>query len=121
MRFNSLLQMKQLSVSFDMHVDGVEILFMTDGDDFTNIGITIYTFSPSQTRLTIQIPLINDAVFELTERLSASLRFVGGVAPPRVTIDPGTAEIIILDDDGSLVVCMDLVDHNTAILLLIDN
>ena len=73
---------------------------MTDGADYVNFGVISYIFSPSQSRFTVQVPLINDTVFELTERLSASLRFVGGEAPPRVTIDPGIAEIIILDDDG---------------------
>ena len=106
LKSNSHLQMGQLLVSskasstIRRKFDFVIFLFMTDEDDYSNFGVMTYIFSPSQTRFTVQVPLINDIVFELTEGLSASLRFVGGVAPPRVTIDPGTAEIIILDDDG---------------------
>ena len=76
----------------------LKFLSMTDGADYVNFGVMTYIFSSSQTRFSVQVSLINDTAFEHTERLSASLRFVGGVAPPRVTTK--SAEIIILDDDG---------------------
>ena len=57
-----------------------------------------YEITSLKNSLTIDVPLIDDGVFELTERLSANLSF--RTESSRVTISPATAEITILDDDG---------------------
>ena len=45
------------------------------------------------------ITIIDDNIFENSEVFQIGLRFVD-TAPPRVTLDPGKANIAILDDDG---------------------
>ena len=45
------------------------------------------------------VTLINDDIIELTKFFQAGLRF-SGAAPLRVTLNPATASITILDTDG---------------------
>ena len=47
----------------------------------------------------VSVPLVDDCAFELTETFQARLEFPG-VPPERVTIDPGEANVTILDNDG---------------------
>ena len=57
------------------------------------------TLSPGNILVAISVPLVDDGIFELTETFQARLEFPG--APPeRVTIDPGEADVTIIDNDG---------------------
>ena len=69
------------------------------GGDFLLDAAGAYTLNASASNLSIQVPLIDDGVFELSETLTASLSFLNE-APPRVTISPSSAEVRIEDDDG---------------------
>ena len=60
-------------------------------------------FGPGNLTFDIPLTLVDDDVFELTETLQASLSFPGGIAPPRVLIDPGLATVTIFDDDGEFI------------------
>ena len=53
------------------------------------------------TTLTVDasVLLVDDTIFELTEQFGASLAFPEA-PPPRVTLEPDTAQVTILDDDG---------------------
>ena len=73
---------------------------ITSADDFLGVEGT-YILTSSMSTLSVQIPLIDDEIFELTERLTASIGFFSGEAPPRVDISPDSAEVIIVDDDGT--------------------
>jgi hypothetical protein len=48
--------------------------------------------------ITFQLPLIDDTIFETSESLTASLSFPDPM-PPRAFIEPGTANITIVDED----------------------
>ena len=52
------------------------------------------------TRHTINVPLVDDDIFELTKALTASLVFTDTPSPPRMTLAPAVANIAIFDDDG---------------------
>ena len=56
--------------------------------------------SGASPQVTITFPLIYDLIFEFNENLFGQLSFTAGRGHPRGTIDPGTAEIIIVDNDG---------------------
>ncbi len=51
-------------------------------------------------QVTITFPLIDDLIFEFNENLFGQLSFAVGGSHPRVSIDRGTAEVIIVDNDG---------------------
>ena len=70
------------------------------GGDFLLDAAGAYILSASESSFSVQVPLIDDGVFELTETLNASLSFSSAEAPPRVTISPDSAQITILDDDS---------------------
>ena len=68
--------------------------------DFLLDAAGAYTLTASASSISVQVPLIDDGVFELSETLTASLDFSSNEAPPHVTISPDAAEITILDDDS---------------------
>ena len=71
----------------------------TDGSDYSGFAGIDFTFDSTTLTIDISVPLIDDAIFELTEQFGASLAFPGA-PPPRVTLAPDAAQVTILDDDG---------------------
>ena len=65
------------------------------GSDFESTVVTV-TFQPAQTTATIQVPIVDDANIESTERFTASLTSTD----PSVAIVNDTATIDINDIDG---------------------
>ncbi len=59
----------------------------------------MFTFNASNDFVRVPIHLINDGIYELTEIFTADLSFTSDV-PPRTTISPNNANIIIIDDES---------------------
>ena len=75
-----------------------------DGSDFSApILGQMLQFGPGNLTFNISLTLVDDDIFELTETLQASLSFPGGIAPPRVLINPGLATVTIFDDDSECI------------------
>ena len=68
------------------------------GSDYTPVGPFIFTFNAAVNRFSFDVPLILDEVFEVTENLTATLSFPGGIAPPRVSIQDETTPISIFNN-----------------------
>ena len=62
----------------------------------TNSTLILSTDYPNDT---ISIRIHDDEAIESTESFNISLYFVG-VPPPRVTLNPSTVTVIIVDNDG---------------------
>ena len=72
----------------------------TAGDDFDSTG-GVFTFNASSaTTYAFDVPLVNDDIYEFIENFNAQLSFVE--AAERVTIDPDSAQVEVLDDDGKI-------------------
>ena len=59
------------------------------------------TFSPSQPQINFSVPIINDGMNEPDETFSANLTRLTDNS--RVAIRPDTADVVIIDDDGTYV------------------
>ena len=60
----------------------------------------MWVFGPGDTRMCHNIPITVDGLLEpLEEDFFINLLFLGGT-PPRVTLDPDEATVIILDNDS---------------------
>jgi hypothetical protein len=70
----------------------------TAGSDYTATSGTL-TFAPGESSKTINIPVINDNVFEGNETLSIALSNPGGDGPVEL-IDPASAVLTIQDNEG---------------------
>ena len=70
------------------------------GADYTSpAGVNTFNLDGSNSVFTVDIPLNNDNIYELTETFFSNLAFP--FAPPeRVIINPDRAETTILDDDS---------------------
>ena len=70
------------------------------GADYTSpAGVNTFNLDGSNSVITVDIPLNNDDIYELTEIFFSNLAFP--FAPPeRVTINPNRAKITILDDNS---------------------
>ena len=76
-------------------------LCYVDGSDYSApVDGQMLQFGPGNLTFDIPLTLVDDAIFELTETLQASLSFPGGIAPPRALINPGLATVTIFDEDG---------------------
>ena len=75
------------------------IAFFPDGSDYSPAGPFTLTFNSTVREFIFEINWKDDAIFEITENLTAILSFPGGVAPPRVSIAQETTQITILDND----------------------
>ena len=53
----------------------------------------------SKTTTSVDIPILNDNWYELTEHFTVNLSF-SGEPIPGVMFNPSSAEVVILDDDG---------------------
>ena len=71
----------------------------TDGSDYSGFAGIDFIFDSTTLTVDASVPLLDDAIFELTEQFGASLAFPGA-PPPRVTLEPDAAQVTILDDDG---------------------
>ena len=71
-----------------------------DGSDYHDIGAQVFYFGPAVSHFSVNVSLINDNSFELTESFQAGLRFPSPPLP-RVTLYPAQGSIEILDDDGN--------------------
>lgn len=71
---------------------------MLAGEDFTMLTSTLM-LSPTETTILVNVSIINDSFFELTESFKVSLSLVGALASG-VTFNQTEAEVIIFDDDG---------------------
>ena len=68
------------------------------------------------TVLEISFSIVDDSIFELIETLSASLSFSSS-SVTGVTLDPTSAEIIILDNDGkSIMTFREVMDSQIIVL-----
>ena len=65
------------------------------------MGPQTYTIDASNSVFAINIPLINDNIFEINETFQARLNFPGQ-PPERVRMDTDSTHATILDDDSKL-------------------
>ena len=77
----------------------MDISLPIDGNDYNGLVGQQLQYTLNSTRNMINVTIINDSVFEVTESFSVSLALPGSI-PPRVTLAPNSAQITILDDDG---------------------
>ncbi len=75
------------------------ILVFVEGDDFTNNGPFVFTFSPFNQFAQVRVLLTGDGVYELTETFTAGLSFVSS-AIPLVSFPPDEATVTIRDDES---------------------
>lgn len=68
-------------------------------------GVKAYTFNSTVNSYTINIPIINDDVFEVNEQLHIGLKNIDSV-PLGIFIETENATITIVDDDCELIPCM---------------
>ncbi len=70
----------------------------------------------ANTVLNVSFSIVDDSIFELIEELSASLSFSSS-SVTGVTLDPTSAEIIILDNDGkSIMTFREVMDSQIIVL-----
>ena len=74
-------------------------IIFVGGSDYDISAMKLLTFGPTNTVLSISIPIIDDNTYECTEMFQASLQF-SDEPQDRVNFDPGEAIIRIFDDDG---------------------
>ncbi len=73
---------------------------IASSDFVSTLSSETVILSGASPQVTITFPLIDDLIFEFNENLFGQLSFAAGGVHPRVSIDPGTAEVIIVDNDG---------------------
>ena len=73
---------------------------IASSDFVSTLSSATVILSGASPQVTITFPLIDDLIFEFNENLFGQLSFAAGGGHPRVSIDPGTAEVIIVDNDG---------------------
>ena len=79
--------------------------FVVGVDYISLAGINTFNLDGSNSVFTVDIPLNNDNVYELTETFFSNLAFQ--LPPPeRVTINPDRAETTILDDDSKSLILL---------------
>ena len=72
----------------------------TSPQDFTAISVQELIFSPTQNRQTVNINIVNDAIFEDSEEFTVLLTPVSPQS--RVRLDgSNTTTVLIIDDDGN--------------------
>lgn len=73
--------------------------FISGGNDYV-ITDSQLELSTDDTTVFVHYPIVDDGVFERTECFMVHLSFPG-VPVSRVRLDPSTAKVVILDDDGN--------------------
>ena len=81
----------------------MDFFLHTDGSDYVS-EVELLTFNTDNSNFSISLPLINDDVFELTERLQAVLMFADDVPPERASVDLEMASVVIFDDDSKSII-----------------
>lgn len=76
------------------------IFFNTAPSDYDAIINEVLTFSPSVTRLPVNIPIEDDDIVETVENFFASLSLRSSPPGSDVDVNPSQAEIRITDNDG---------------------
>ena len=81
-------------------------IFTEDGtalssSDYTSVD-QIFTFSPTSTRITISVSISDDSIDEDNEYFRGRLELNQSVGERNVQIEPDEAQLLILDDDGVL-------------------
>ena len=61
---------------------------------------TIKIFSSSSQVQTLQISIVNDSILEMNEVFQASLTLVNAADADRVMLQPSSASVTIVDEDG---------------------
>ena len=79
------------------------LLTYSDPEDYTSV-VQDLTFSPSNTRIDVSIPIVDNNVLEGPEDFLSNLRLVTTGAA--VNVDPAEATINIADDDSELIIIM---------------
>lgn len=72
-------------------------MFLTAVRDFVGTGST-FTFDRSTRAFNYSVTIVNDDVYEFNENFFAQLNFIRPAA--RVSIDPASAQVQIVDEDG---------------------
>ncbi len=73
---------------------------IASSDFVSTLSSATVILSGASPQVTITFPVMDDLIFEFNENLFGQLSFAAGGGHPRVTIDPGIAEVIIVDNDG---------------------
>ena len=83
--------------------DSIDVISLSsDGSDYVAIGPFTLTFNSTIKQFTFEVPVIDDDKFEITESLTISLNFPGGIALPRASIPQPSTQMICLDNDCKL-------------------
>ena len=85
-----------------------KVLFYTAGEDYHE-PLSLKLTLDSTTSAQINIPIVNDDIFELTESFLVDLSLIGGSSSHNST------GVLILDDDGTAYECQ---IHNVQFILL---
>ena len=85
------------SLSLAKHLTGY--VFPTDPGDYSVVSQSV-TFGPSDTLLSVTVPINDDSVYELDEMFTAVLT----TTDPGVVLFDDTATVTITDDDGRFTV-----------------
>ena len=85
------------SLSLAKHLTGY--VFPTDPGDYSVVNQSV-TFGPSDTLLSVTVPINDDSVYELDEMFTAVLT----TTDPGVVLFDDTATATITDDDGKFTV-----------------
>ena len=77
------------------------ILAISDGNDYNKVQSMLLTFGPMSNRSEIPVTIINNNVYELTEKFNGILSFPQDPVP-KVALSPkfNAMNVTILDDDG---------------------
>ena len=75
-----------------------KVLFYTAGEDYHE-PLSLELILDSTTSAQINIPIINDDIFELTESFLVNLSLIGG------STSQNSTGVLILDDDGTACEC----------------
>jgi len=75
---------------------------LAESNDFTGISDMLLLFDQSTRRVSVNVSIADDMIFEGTEVFQASLILVDPFIPTIITVSPSLANISIEDDDSKL-------------------
>ena len=88
---------------------------LAESNDFTGISDMLLLFDQSTGRVSVNVSIADDMIFEGTEVFQASLILVDPFIPTIITVSPSLANISIEDNNGKSTLTLILVW--TAIML----
>ena len=77
-----------------------QIFHHAESNDFTGISDMRLLFDQSTGRVSVNVSIADDMIFEGIEVFQASLTLVDPFIPTIITVSPSLANISIEDDDG---------------------